>query len=69
MSPALPDPGDRVRTTAPKAETTAPAANPWPETATERAAFQDWQHEAANGDTAASFRSWLAARDESTPTD
>lgn len=59
---------DPFEVTTPRAETTAHAANPWPQTATEQAAFQDWQHEAANGDTAASFRSWLTARDESTPT-
>jgi hypothetical protein len=32
--------------------------SPWPETDDERAAFADWQREAAEGDTNAGFRDW-----------
>ena len=31
----------------------------WPTTADERAAFADWQHEVACGDTLRGFRDWL----------
>ena len=36
----------------------APKKSPWPETDDEKVAFVDWQNEAANGDTNASFRDW-----------
>lgn len=58
------DPFEATTPTADTRATTTHETNPWPETTAEHVAFQDWQHEAANGDTAASFRNWLTARED-----
>lgn len=36
----------------------------WPTTDAERAAFADWQHEVADGDTPIGFRAWLVNQAE-----
>lgn len=55
---------------APIWETLAPAVEQtpvptWPENDSEREAFDDWRHEAGNGDTLLGFRDWITHRDES----